>query len=124
MQVDLADLRHQRRTRKFQFLVAEKGSDVLNVLSRYQSKLNYPMPDSFPRIFRDEDGNAIGDPIGIKTALSTDSSVMDKMKGLRTTVLRSIGLEDRENIGNELAEIAEGYKEGWSSGSDDDDDDE
>jgi hypothetical protein len=49
---------------------------------------------------------------------------MDKVKGLRETVLRSIGLEDRELIGNELAEIAEGYKEGWSSGSDDDDDDE
>lgn len=56
--------------------------------------------------------------------LSTDSSVMGKMRGLRTTVLRSIGLEDREDIGNELAEMADGYKEGWSSGSDDDDDED
>jgi hypothetical protein len=49
---------------------------------------------------------------------------MDKVRALRTTVIRYIGLEDRETVGNELAEIAEGYKEGWSSGSDDDDDDE
>lgn len=48
----------------------------------------------------------------------------DKVKALRNTVVRSIGLEDRETIGNELAEIAESYKEGWSSDSDEDDDDE
>jgi hypothetical protein len=58
----------------------------------------------------------------MRTALSTDTSVMDKVRALRTTVIRSIGLDDRETIGNELAEIAEGYKEGWSSGSDDDND--
>jgi len=61
--------------------------------------------------------------MAVRTALSADSSVMDKVRALRTTVIRSIGIEDRETIGNELAEIAEGYKEGWSSGSDDDDDD-
>lgn len=81
------------------------------------------MLDSCPRIFRDREGDAIRDPLSVRTVLSTDSSVTDKMKGLRTTVLRSIGLEDREDVGNELAEIAEGYKDGWSSGSDDDDDD-
>lgn len=80
------------------------------------------MLDSYPRIFRDSEGTPLRDPAAMKTVLSTDSTVMDKMKGLRTTVLRSIGREDRENVGNELAEIAEGYKEGWSSGSDDDDD--
>jgi hypothetical protein len=80
------------------------------------------MLDSYPRIFQDREGGRIREPLSMRTVLSTDSSVTDKMKGLRTTVLRSIGVEDREDIGNELAEISESYKEGWSSGSDDDDD--
>lgn len=62
--------------------------------------------------------------MSIRTALSTDSTVTDKVKALRGTVVRFIGLEDRETIGNELAEIADSYKEGWSSDSDEDDDDE
>lgn len=81
------------------------------------------MLDSYPRIFRDKQGALRRDPISMRTVLSTDSSVMTRLRGLRTTVVRSIGLEDREDIGNELAEVAEAYKEGWSSGSDDDDDD-
>ncbi|KAI0202169.1 tubulin domain-containing protein [Astrocystis sublimbata] len=88
----------------------------------YTSQLAFPVLDSYPSIFRDYDGNAIKEQMAMRTSLSTDTSVMAKVKGLRTTVIRSIGLEDRETIGNELAEIAEGYKEGWSSGSDDDDD--
>ncbi|KAI0857992.1 tubulin domain-containing protein [Xylaria cubensis] len=88
----------------------------------YDSKLAFPILDSYPKIFRDNNGNAIKEHIAMRTSLSTDTSVMAKVRGLRTTVIRSIGLEDRETIGNELAEIAEGYKEGWSSGSDDDDD--
>ncbi|KAK8123627.1 Bcdml1 [Apiospora kogelbergensis] len=76
-----------------------------------------------PRIFRGKDGAQRRDPLSMRTVLSTDSSVMTRLRGLRTTVVRSIGLEDREDIGNELAEVAEAYKEGWSSGSDDDDDD-
>ncbi|KAH8202458.1 hypothetical protein TruAng_003358 [Truncatella angustata] len=91
---------------------------------KFQSELMYPMLDSYPRIFRDREQNSIRNPLSMRTVLSTDSSVTDKMKGLRTTVLRSISVEDREDVGNELAEISEGYKEGFSSGSDDDDDDE
>ncbi|GAP93243.2 putative misato segment ii myosin-like domain-containing protein [Rosellinia necatrix] len=88
----------------------------------YRSKLSYPILDSYPTIFRGRDGKAMKEHMGMRTSLSTDTSVMAKVRGLRTAVIRSIGLEDREMIGNELAEIAEGYKEGWSSGSDDDDD--
>ncbi|KAI8634796.1 tubulin domain-containing protein [Xylariaceae sp. FL1651] len=88
----------------------------------YHSSIAFPAIDSFPKIFRDSSGNAVKEQMAMRTALSTDTSVMDKVKALRTTVVRSIGLEDRETIGNELADIAEGYKEGWSSGSDDDDD--
>ena len=59
------------------------------------------------------------DGANITTSLSTDSSVSTTLKLLRTAVARSIGLEDRETIGNDLAEMADEYHEGWSSGSDD-----
>jgi hypothetical protein len=49
--------------------------------------------------------------------------VSSRLKHLRTTVIRSIGLEDRETLGNELMEMADEYHEGWSSGSDDGEDD-
>ncbi|KAI0402589.1 tubulin domain-containing protein [Xylaria palmicola] len=88
----------------------------------YRSTLSFPILDSYPTIFRDNNGKTVKEHIAVRTSLSTDTSVMAKVRGLRTAVVRSIGLEDREMIGNELAEIAEGYKEGWSSGSDDDDD--
>lgn len=89
----------------------------------YRSGLSFPILDSYPTIFRGNNKSAIKEHMAMRTSLTTDTSVMDKVRGLRTAVIRSIGLEDREMIGNELAEIAEGYKEGWSSGSDDDDDD-
>ncbi|KAI0480503.1 tubulin domain-containing protein [Xylariaceae sp. FL0804] len=89
----------------------------------YRSSVPFPIIDSYPKIFRDSSGAPVRDSLPMRTALSTNSNVMEHTRALRSTVLRSIGLEDREEIGNELAEIAEGYKEGWSSGSDDDDDD-
>ncbi|KAI1106849.1 tubulin nucleotide-binding domain-like protein [Jackrogersella minutella] len=90
----------------------------------YRSPVAFPIIDSYPRIFRDRYGHPVRENISVKTALSTDSTVTDKVKALRSTVIRYIGLEDRETIGNELAEIADSYKEGWSSDSDEDDDDE
>ncbi|KAI1337770.1 tubulin domain-containing protein [Xylariaceae sp. FL0016] len=90
----------------------------------YRSDVAFPIVDSYPKIFRGNRNTPINDQMALRTALSADSSVMGKVKALRTTVTRYIGLEDRETVGNELAEIADGYKEGWSSGSDDDDDDE
>ncbi|KAI0526591.1 tubulin domain-containing protein [Xylaria bambusicola] len=89
----------------------------------YRSSLSFPILDSYPAIFRDSNRSTIKEHMAMRTSLTTDTSVMDKIRRLRTTVIRSIGVEDREVIGNELAEIADGYKEGWSSGSDDDDDD-
>ncbi|KAI0533525.1 tubulin domain-containing protein [Xylaria digitata] len=89
----------------------------------YRSTLCFPILDSYPTIFRNKNRSVIKEPVPICTSLATDTSVVDKVTGLRTAVLHSIGLEDREVIGNELADIADGYKEGWSSGSDDGDDD-
>lgn len=37
--------------------------------------------------------------------------------------MRSLALEERENLGNDLSELADAYREDWSSGSDEDDDD-
>ena len=61
--------------------------------------------------------------VSVAASLSTDTAVSDRLKLLRTTVTRSIGLEDRETLSNDLAEMADEYHEGWSSGSDEGDDD-
>ncbi|ROW12662.1 hypothetical protein VMCG_00173 [Cytospora schulzeri] len=90
---------------------------------RYQSGLGYPLLDSFPEIFRDAKGEALKDNIAVTTSLSTDSELSGRLKSLRTTVTRLIGLEDREELSNELAEMADEYHEGWSSGSDSGEDD-
>ncbi|KAK3302258.1 tubulin domain-containing protein [Chaetomium strumarium] len=93
------------------------------VTKSYNSPLRFPVLDSFPEIFRADDGEALTGALDITTSLSTDSSVSSRLKQLRTTVIRSIGLEDRETLGNELMEMADEYHEGWSSGSDDGEDD-
>lgn len=87
-------------------------------VSRYRSTLNYPLLDSYPRIFRDGKGEALKEKIAITTSLSTDTALSGRLKTLRGTVTRLIGLEERENLSNELAEMADEYHEGWSSGSD------
>ncbi|KAK1827787.1 tubulin domain-containing protein [Podospora conica] len=111
----------------------EEDQDVRNLRRRrnadgtitksYHSQLRFPLLDSFPQIFKDEEGEPIKDNVNITTSLSTDSSVSEKLKVLRTTVMRSIGVEDREMVGNDLAEMADEYHEGWSSGSDEGEDD-
>jgi len=92
-------------------------------LHELRSNLLFPVLDSFPTILRSWDGTAVKEHAALKTSLTTDSSVMHKVKGLRSAVIRYISVDERETVGNELADIAEGYKEGWSSGSDDDEDD-
>ncbi|KAK4192026.1 tubulin domain-containing protein [Podospora australis] len=93
------------------------------VTKGYNSTLQFPILDSFPDIFRSEDGEPLTQAVNITSSLSTDSSVCNRLKNLRTTVIRSIGLEDRETLGNELMEMADEYHEGWSSGSDEGEDD-
>ncbi|KAL2164364.1 hypothetical protein VTH06DRAFT_3580 [Thermothelomyces fergusii] len=97
------------------------------VTKSYDSDLQFPLLDSFPEIFRDDDDDDGGKPltesVSIISSLSTDSSVSGKLKQLRSTVIRSIALEDRETLGNDLMEMADEYHEGWSSGSDEGEDD-
>lgn len=89
----------------------------------YRTALRYPLLDSFPQIFRDEEGGALTDNIAVTTSLSTDTALSARLKALRTTVTRLVGVEERETLGNDLAEMADEYHEGWSSGSDFGDDD-
>ena len=90
--------------------------------SRYHSSLGSPQPDSFPAIYVDKTSAPLKGPVRVWTALSTDSSVADRLKVLRNTVVRSIGIVDRETLSNDLAEMADEYHDGWSSGSDTGDD--
>jgi len=94
----------------------------------YASSLRFPLLDSFPQIFRGDDGEPLeigsgSSGIDVTSGLYTDSSVSDKLKLLRATVVRSIGLEDRELLANDLMDMADEYHEGWSSGSDEGEDD-
>ncbi|KAK1769208.1 tubulin nucleotide-binding domain-like protein [Phialemonium atrogriseum] len=85
---------------------------------RYKTSLPFPLINSFPKIFKDDDGNPLKGAVDVTTSLTTDTAVSDRLKLLRTTVARSISLEDREALSNDLAGMAEEYHEGWSSGSD------
>jgi hypothetical protein len=94
------------------------------VLQTYQTPLAYPLPTSFPGIFRDERGQQL-DSKGaqVMASLTTDTSLSKRLTNLRATVTRAFAVEDREALSNDLAEMADEYHEGWSSGSDEGDDD-
>ncbi len=81
------------------------------------------MPDSFPGIYTGKNGASLSQSAGVATILSTDSKISDDLKGLSALVATSIGIEDREDICNSLAQLAEEYQDGWSSGSDEGEDD-
>ncbi|KAK4123535.1 tubulin nucleotide-binding domain-like protein [Parathielavia appendiculata] len=93
------------------------------VTKSYNTALRFPLLDSFPEIFRGDNDEPLSEALNITCSISTDSSVSTKLKQLRSTVIRSISLEDRETLGNELMEMADEYHEGWSSGSDEGEDD-
>lgn len=84
---------------------------------RTSTPLAYPLPTSFPHIY-----DRTSAALSVRTSLSTDTRVAARIKSLQTTVGRAIGVEEREALANTLGEMAEGYEEGWSSGSDEDED--
>lgn len=59
----------------------------------------------------------------IVTSLRTSSSVMDKLRQIKDTVLRYAPLDDKEDLYNELSGFASAYHEGWVSESDSGEDD-
>ncbi|KAI9675722.1 MAG: mtDNA inheritance, partitioning of the mitochondrial organelle [Caeruleum heppii] len=94
----------------------------VNVLrARYHTALEFPLLDSYPTIWP-ETGDS--DTIAVQAVLSTSSDMADRLRVLATTVGRAIGVEERETLKNDLGEMAEGYREGWDSGSDADTDDD
>ncbi|PWI64086.1 hypothetical protein PCL_12682 [Purpureocillium lilacinum] len=91
------------------------------VIRRHTSTLQFPLLDSYPHIFRDIPAGETSAPV--RTVLSTTTSMTPRMRNLRSQVSRSVALEERETLSSGLADIADAYQDGWSSGSDEDDDD-
>lgn len=91
---------------------------------RYDANLELPVLDSCPEIYRSH-GDIIvqaGSKLAANALLSTDTSLSNDVKKLRSVITPHIPAVDREALDNGLAEIEDAYREGWSSGSDDDDD--
>lgn len=47
-----------------------------------------------------------------------------RVTSLRDATSRLVALDERENLYNDLTELATNYSAGWESGSDNDDDDD
>ncbi|KAH6985083.1 tubulin domain-containing protein [Ilyonectria sp. MPI-CAGE-AT-0026] len=90
------------------------------VVRKYESSLRFPLLDSYPRIYSRATDQQ---DIAVLTTLSSNTSMAPRIKVLRSEATRLVGVEEREGLSNGLAELAEAYREDWSSGSDDDDDD-
>jgi hypothetical protein len=83
------------------------------VEERFSTKLTFPQLDSFPDTLFDGRGG-----LEVATALSTNSSMKDQILRLRDVAQRGLASDERENIYNDLSEIATSYSFGWDSGSD------
>ncbi|KAL9117326.1 MAG: hypothetical protein Q9187_006140, partial [Circinaria calcarea] len=92
----------------------------LPMVERFHTPLPHPLLPTFPRIFP---SFISPDSLAIHASLSSTTQVAVRVKALQKTVMRMVGFEEREALGNELGEIAEAYEEGWDSGSDSDEDD-
>ncbi|CAM1502808.1 Fc.00g075840.m01.CDS01 [Cosmosporella sp. VM-42] len=90
------------------------------VVRSYQTSLKFPLLDSYPQIYRRPTDQL---DIGVQTTLSSNSSMAPRIKALRSQVVRSVTSEEREALSSGLADLADAYREDWSSGSDEDDDD-
>ncbi|KAF4984378.1 hypothetical protein FZEAL_422 [Fusarium zealandicum] len=90
------------------------------VVRKYDSPLRFPLLDSYPHIYP----QVAGQPdIGIQTTLSTNSSMVQRIRTLRSESSKLVAVNEREDLTNGLAELADAYQDGWFSGSDEDDDD-
>ena len=62
--------------------------------------------------------------MAVSAALVSSSKMKDRVIGLRNATSRTMQLEERESLYNDLTETAQNYSFGWESGSDAGDDDE
>lgn len=126
-----------RRTHVFSELESLRGqwkseTEILeaNMMSRdpyahgvkgltHQTSLLFPVPSSFPPIFR-----FAGQPqkLAVRASLTTSTAVADRIRDLKDIAGRLVGLDDREALTDGLVTLAEEYEEGWSGSEDDDDD--
>ncbi|KYK54588.1 Tubulin FtsZ [Drechmeria coniospora] len=108
-------------------LIEEKGAPTPRPLPgnphvrRFNTRLQFPLLDSYPHIYKDASSTQPG--ISIRTVLSTTTAISARISTLRAQVSRSVVVEERENLSNGLAVIADAYRDDWSSGSDEDNDD-
>ncbi|KAL8907533.1 MAG: hypothetical protein Q9207_001342 [Kuettlingeria erythrocarpa] len=86
-------------------------------VSRKRRRLAFlPIVEHFPEIL--DASMSSTKNAAIHASLSTSSQMSKRMKGLQSTVARMVHVSDREALSNGLGEIAEAYKEGWDSASD------
>lgn len=84
----------------------------------YTTALAFPELTSFPA----DMSNVVGGS-SMRTSLSTTSETQSRLKEMGRLIARSIELETRETLLNNLSELGEAYATGWQSGSDDEIDD-
>lgn len=60
--------------------------------------------------------------LAVRSALSTSTSVADRIRNIEQVVRRLVSLDEREALCNGLQSICEEYEEGWDSESEEEDD--
>ncbi|KAI0997660.1 hypothetical protein K3495_g10527 [Podosphaera aphanis] len=94
----------------------------LTILEEKIIPLPFTLVDSFPHIFAQSSSSSASSSFEVSTSLSTDTTVALKLKNLQHITHKVIIIDEREALSNTLGEIAEAYRQGWDSGTDDDDD--
>ena len=90
------------------------------VVDQYNTNLLFPKLDTFPAsLFRVNQQN---EGMSLTTSLRTSSNLKDHVLSLRDQSLRGLDLDEREDMYNDLTELANGYSFGWDGGSDSDED--
>jgi hypothetical protein len=113
-------------------------SSAQTIVQTYDTPLLFNLPSSFPEIFQyphhlPGEFSIEGDlpvytlqaptkGLAIHTALSSSTSVAQRIRALAEIVGRVVGVEEREGLRSDLLRVGEEYVDGWDSGSDEDDD--
>ncbi|QUC19482.1 uncharacterized protein UV8b_03723 [Ustilaginoidea virens] len=91
-----------------------------SVIKRYKTPLSFPLLNSYPPVFGTVTGKT---EVPLRATMTTDTYIYDRMKVLRLQATSLIHTNEREALDNGISEIADAYRDDWSSGSDEDDDD-
>lgn len=90
--------------------------------SNFKSTLEFPVLDSFPSdLIRDQ--GPVGSTLGVDVALSATSTIGRDLKSLQQSIVRRVGVEEREDLMNGLSELSEAYHARWEADSDSGEDD-